>query len=239
MRLIRKHLSYANVMSTFGVFIALGIGSAYAADKIGSKDIAKNAVKSKHIKNEDVRAQDLGKGAVKSNKLARDAVNTRKVADGSLLGVDFAPGERPQDGADGSPDTPSQVLSKLTEVDGSGSRLDADLLDGRDSVQFARFAGRLREDGTTAQGEGFTSRRDSEGAYSIDFPAGTFLNPATGQCRFPLAVATPFVEADRIATINSLSCNNGVGQVGEGTVSVQIRDGDGSKTDTPFFFIAY
>jgi hypothetical protein len=92
MRLIRKHFSYANVMSTFGVFIALGLGSAYAADKIGSKDIAKNAVKSKHVK---------GK-AVKTKHIAKGAVNSKKVADRSLLSVDFAPNQLPQ-GAKGDP----------------------------------------------------------------------------------------------------------------------------------------
>jgi hypothetical protein len=96
MNLVRKHLSYANLMSTFGVFIALGLGSAYAADKIGSKDIAKNAVKAKHIGKGQVKTKDLARAAVKKNKLAKDAVHTRKVLDGSLLGVDFAPGELPQ-----------------------------------------------------------------------------------------------------------------------------------------------
>ena len=37
-------------------------------------------------------------------------------------------------GADGSPDTPAQILAKLVTVDGSGSTLDADLLDGQDGA---------------------------------------------------------------------------------------------------------
>lgn len=41
-------------------------------------------------------------------------------------------------GADGTTDTPSQVLSKLRNVDGTGSELDADLLDGFDSSYFAK-----------------------------------------------------------------------------------------------------
>lgn len=95
MRAIRERLTYANVMATAAMFIALGLGSAYAADKIGSKDIARQAVNSKHIENRGVGTQDLARGAVKRNKLASDAVNTRRVADGSLLGVDFAPGQLP------------------------------------------------------------------------------------------------------------------------------------------------
>ena len=40
-------------------------------------------------------------------------------------------------GPQGSPDTAAQVLAKLVTVDGSGSGLDADLLDGHDSTYFA------------------------------------------------------------------------------------------------------
>ena len=41
-------------------------------------------------------------------------------------------------GAAGSPDTPAQVLGKLVQVDGAGSSLESDLIDGLDSIQFMR-----------------------------------------------------------------------------------------------------
>jgi hypothetical protein len=41
-------------------------------------------------------------------------------------------------GGDGSPDTPDQVLAKIVQADGSGTGLDADLLDGLTSAQFLR-----------------------------------------------------------------------------------------------------
>ncbi len=43
-----------------------------------------------------------------------------------------------QAGGDGSPDTPDQVKDKLVQVDGSGSGLDADLLDGLHANRFMR-----------------------------------------------------------------------------------------------------
>lgn len=43
-------------------------------------------------------------------------------------------------GADGSPDTAAQILAKLITVDGAGSGLDADLLDGQNSSAFALAA---------------------------------------------------------------------------------------------------
>jgi hypothetical protein len=101
---VRRRLTYANVMATVAVFIALGAG-AYAAG------LGRNTVKSKQIK----------AGAVKTSEIADGAVNSAKVADGSLSAADFA---------DGSFDTPQQLLDKLKQVDGSGSGLDADTVAG-------------------------------------------------------------------------------------------------------------
>lgn len=44
-------------------------------------------------------------------------------------------------GADGSPDTAAQVRAKLVTVDGSGSGIDADLLDGSHASAFAKLTG--------------------------------------------------------------------------------------------------
>ena len=70
MRPRRPTLTYANVMSTFAVFGVLAGGGAYAASKIGPKDIAKNAVRAKHIKKGQVKAKHVARGAVTEAKLA-------------------------------------------------------------------------------------------------------------------------------------------------------------------------
>jgi hypothetical protein len=54
MRRIRSHISYANVMATVAVFIALG-GASYAALKlpknsVGTKQLKKNAVNGAKVK---------------------------------------------------------------------------------------------------------------------------------------------------------------------------------------------
>jgi hypothetical protein len=76
---LRRHLTFANVVSVVALFVALG-GSSYAAVAL-----TRNSIKSKHI----------GKGQVKRSDLARNAVNGEKVANGSLRAQDFAPGELP------------------------------------------------------------------------------------------------------------------------------------------------
>jgi hypothetical protein len=76
---IRKSLSYANVMATVAVFVALG-GSSYAAITL-----SKNSVKSKHI----------ATGQVKRSDIAKNAVTSAKVKNFSLLATDFAAGQLP------------------------------------------------------------------------------------------------------------------------------------------------
>jgi hypothetical protein len=76
---LRSKLSYANVVGTLALFVALG-GSSYAAISLSS-----NSVKSKHI----------GKGQVKRSDLGKNAVNSAKVANYSLRVADFKRGQLP------------------------------------------------------------------------------------------------------------------------------------------------
>ncbi len=114
---VRRHLSYANVMSTIAVFAALG-GGAYAAATIGAKDIKRNAVRAKHIKKNQISSRHLKRSAVTNAKIAAGAVATGKLRDGAVTGA---------------------------KVDEStlGVVPNADRLDGLDSLDFVRGAGRV------------------------------------------------------------------------------------------------
>lgn len=71
---IRRHLSYANVMATMAVFIALGGGAIAAGVKLKA-----NQVKAKNIK----------AGAVTEAKIADNAVNASKIKPG-VVGIEHA-----------------------------------------------------------------------------------------------------------------------------------------------------
>ena len=73
---ITRHLSYANVMATLGVFIALG-GASYAAVAIPANSVGTNQLK---------------KSAVAGSKIKKNAISSAKVKDGSLQHGDFASG---------------------------------------------------------------------------------------------------------------------------------------------------
>lgn len=71
---LRRRLTYANVVATLALFVAVsGGGFAIASHlTVRSSDIVKNAVRSKHIKNGQVQTADLAGSAVTSGKLAQD-----------------------------------------------------------------------------------------------------------------------------------------------------------------------
>jgi hypothetical protein len=75
----RSRLTYANVMATIAVFVALG-GTSVAA-----VSLRKNSVGSKQIK----------KGAVRNSDLRRNSVSSTKVRNRSLKALDFKAGQLP------------------------------------------------------------------------------------------------------------------------------------------------
>src|SRR3954454_15335931 len=93
-----RHLTYANVMATVAVFIALG-GSAAAAFVVSSNSqIGPDTVSGAkppagdgpNIIAGSIFTSDLASSAVTNAKLSGSAVTTGKVKDGSLTGDDVA-----------------------------------------------------------------------------------------------------------------------------------------------------
>ena len=86
---LRRHHSFANVMSVMALFVALG-GSSYAA-----VTLSKNSVGPKQIKKDAVRASEIKRNAVGASEIRSGAVASGDVSDGTLLAADFAPGQIP------------------------------------------------------------------------------------------------------------------------------------------------
>jgi hypothetical protein len=89
-RALRRQLTYANVMATLAVFVALG-GASYAALRITSRNVPKNALTGADIKGltgKDVRKDSLTGADIRG-------IGTADVTDGGLLAADFAAGQLP------------------------------------------------------------------------------------------------------------------------------------------------
>lgn len=97
MKQIRKRLTYANVMSTIAVFLALAGASAFAATQlgkntVGTKQLKNNAVTAAKIKKEAVSGAKVKAGAVSGPKIAGGAVTTEKLGDNAVTTSKIADG---------------------------------------------------------------------------------------------------------------------------------------------------
>jgi hypothetical protein len=75
---VRDRLTYANVISTLALFVALG-GGAYAAVQLPPRSVG-----TKQLKNKAVKPVKIARRAVTRPKIANDAVNGSKVAESTL-----------------------------------------------------------------------------------------------------------------------------------------------------------
>lgn len=91
MRTIFGRVSSAHLIALLALFIALGSG-AYAATKVGTKQIKNNAVTSSKIKGNAVTAGKIKSGAVTSSKIASNAILSGKLAGGAVTSGKLADG---------------------------------------------------------------------------------------------------------------------------------------------------
>jgi hypothetical protein len=130
-----------NIAAVAVVAALLVAATAGAQAVIDGGDVRDNSLTGKDVRNKSLTKKDF-KGSVRGPR----GFPGPQGAQGPQ-GPQGPRGERGEQGAkgdpgaNGSPDTPQQVLDKLKQVDGPGSGLDADTLDGTDATGFLRIVG--------------------------------------------------------------------------------------------------
>jgi hypothetical protein len=92
MQALKGKLTYANVIATMALFLALSGGVAWAAHKIGANQLKSNSVGTGKIKKNAVTATKIKKSAITNTKLANGAVSNAKLADGAVNFAKLATG---------------------------------------------------------------------------------------------------------------------------------------------------
>jgi hypothetical protein len=110
---LRARLSYANVMATVAVFIALG-GTSYAVTSL-----PKNSVGSKQIRARAVGSSDLATGSVRSKQLRDRTIGVRDV---SLAARQSLRGQRGETGPKGPVGPSGVTLSAAVDAAGGVAR---------------------------------------------------------------------------------------------------------------------
>jgi hypothetical protein len=97
MKKIGRTFSYANVVATVALFLAVSGGVVYAASTLGknsvkNKNIAANAVKARNLAKNAVKTKSLAANSVTTAKIKKEAVTSSKVKKASLNRTDLATG---------------------------------------------------------------------------------------------------------------------------------------------------
>jgi hypothetical protein len=80
---LRRHISYANVVATLALFVAVG-GSSYAALRIGSRDIVNNSVRSVDVRNNSIASRDIRNRNLRGRDVARDSLGGGAIKETTL-----------------------------------------------------------------------------------------------------------------------------------------------------------
>ncbi len=163
---LRRHVTYANVVSTLALVLAVGGGGVYAAGQIGGNDIRKGAVRSKQIKNKNVKRQDISGGAVNSRKVSNESLKGKDIKEATLGIVPLA-----------------QDAHTLTGISGQVIRFSRS--DPSAATQAVNFGGLnillSCSAGTAAIEVSGSSTGDSGTVFDSDTPATQQFSAATSQ----------------------------------------------------------
>jgi hypothetical protein len=140
--------------------------SAVTGSRIAPGAISSDEVKDGSLLSADFRPGQLPQGAKGEKGETGDRGPQGIQGERGDPGPQGIQGEQGDTGPAGSPDTPQQVLNKLTQVDGAGSGLDADLFDGLGSTAF-----QLRVTGACGAGQ-YVQSLAADGGVACGTDAG-------------------------------------------------------------------
>jgi hypothetical protein len=95
---LRAHLTYANVVATLALFLALG-GASYAAIRVGSGSIINNSVRTQDLRNNDIRGRDIRNRTIQGGDILTNTLKGQQIRESTLSTV---PDADKLDGADSS-----------------------------------------------------------------------------------------------------------------------------------------
>ena len=232
--MIRKRITYANVTSTLALFIALGMGTSYAANQlapksVGAKQLRSGAVIADKIRKSAVTAPKIEALAVKQGKIASSAVTAEKIANGSITS------EKVPSGAITPEKIPNDSLTgvkvnegTLSQVPSANSANTATFADSSNPEAFAKVDGEGTVFGAYSKGIGTPDVKQGPepGIYCVNVPG---FVPRGAQ-------ATPEFSAH--ADVSVYVKLGGTASCAYPQIEVQTYN-NGSRQKEPFYFMAY
>lgn len=185
MRGAGRRLSYANVVSTLALFIALGGATAFAATQlpkksVGAPQLRPGAVTASKLRKNAVTAPKIKALAVKQGKVANGAIGSTKLADGAVTGGKLASGAVTGEKIAAGAVTGAQIdESSLGQVPSAAFATNATNAGSANPVLFARVNAEGKVDAGFSKGifEGNVTT-GTPGIYCVSVPG---FNPRGAQ----------------------------------------------------------
>jgi hypothetical protein len=187
MKQLSKRLSYANVVSTIALFLALGGATAYAVQQlppksIGAKQLRPGAVTADKIRKHAVTAPKIEANAIKSGKIAGSAVKEAKLANAAVSNPKLANGAVSTEKIVPDAVTGAQVNeATLSEVPFSNHANTATFAESANPVAFAAVSQEGNVDTAQSKGDISVSQGKEAGIYCVSVagfsPRGAQVTP--------------------------------------------------------------
>lgn len=176
----RRRLSYANVVASIALFVALG-GTSYAAIKITGSNVRDGSLTGRDIKNSSIAGADIKNSSIAS----------ADIKDGSLVKQDFKSGELVA-GAAGAPGAPGQKGDK-GDAGAPGTALAYAVVTSGGAVDETRSKG-VTDANVTATGntycfKGLAFTPKNVMVTTLESPTTTMVEMAGGVCHFVVVLS--------------------------------------------------
>src|SRR5215210_1714539 len=83
---LRAHLTYANLVASLALFVALG-GVSYAAIRVGTGSIINNSVRTQDLRNNDIRGKDIRNRTIQNRDILTNTILGQQVRESTLSKV--------------------------------------------------------------------------------------------------------------------------------------------------------
>lgn len=231
MKQIQKRLSYANVVSTIALFLALGGATAYAVNQlppksIGAKQLRPGAVTADKIRKHAVTAPKIKEGAIKSGKIAGGAVKEAKLANASVSNLKLASGAVSTEKIGPDAVTGAQLNeSTVGQVPSANNANNAGFAESANPVAFAAVSQEGNVDSANSKGDVSVSQGKEAGIYCVSVSG---FSPRGAQ-------VTP-----RYNGSGNLTAYVTIGGTGScAAPSVEVQTHNGGLVKAPFYVVLY
>lgn len=185
MQQVRRRLTYANVVSSLALFVALGGATAFAVQQlpersVGERQLRPGAVTPSKLRRNAVTAPKIKALAIKNGKLANGSVTTPKLGTGAVANAQLGGGAVTGEKIANDAVTGDKVVeSSLSEVPSAGKSSSANFAASANPVAFARISSDGFVDSSNSKGLTDADVDSPQlGVYCIEVPS---FSPRGGQ----------------------------------------------------------